>query len=814
MHARRFPVIAIALLVSLYVWPQEIFQRRSPISEPYEYVHGGRLADTGQGFSPDPMLAYIWDNPTCNDLLQAYVMLPVRVEAMSGQKNFSGLATGNREQCNIHIKGTGVLRLDFGVELPAWLEIDSPDLSGEIEMGVSEYNVPELLNKVRAPKKYGQTYRLELNDELYEGLRYGFIHINRFDKEFTITGIRAVCQVKPANYTGSFHSDNELINKVWYVGAYDVRANQRQDCFGAILMERGDRISWTGDAYPSQAASLVAFSNYEEVYKNLNWTESHPNGIETYELYWIESLIDYYMYSGDEEGFRALLPKALARLEHAYEIFDSPTNLHFIGWDQRLGTGFDHPNCLEGQMTFRMLAIGAMKHLADVMEMSGMNEEAMPIRKMAEEKSRLMSTPAWLGKLAMHSSADAINADLIDDLQKLYHPDLSHPVHRLSFSPFNQCFLLQAMAKAGHYDDAFASVIDQWGGQVEYGGTCYFEVYRPEWNKLVGWTGPIPYSQSGYTSLAHPWGAGVTAWLTEEMLGIKPTAPGFATFTVKPHFSGMASQVSGRVNTPHGPIKASYDLKTGIHEIDVPGGTTATIAIPKEGMRIQAISLNGITVEPIEEDSEYSYFRALDAGNYAFKVQYKGKPRQRKKETPTFTTKVKEIDRKTHGNWPGKYGKDGYFIVGAGADGTDLEELPPYVESLVFDSGENGGRFLALNVNPLSQSSMLPVSREEGARKVLNCYYSLGCQMSPLKVKLKYDHPYRIAIYMADCDYGGREHCIDAFDLETMNRIAPTVRVSRMNDGVYVVYEYDKSICIFNNNLRGDNAVVNAVFFD
>ena len=96
------------------------------------------------------------------------------------------------------------------------------------------------------------------------------------------------------------------------MGAYDVRANQRQDCFGAILMDRGDRYSWTGDAYPSQAASLVAFSNYEEVLKNLKWTDSHPNNIETYELYWVESLIDYYMYSGDTKGFHTLLPQAMA----------------------------------------------------------------------------------------------------------------------------------------------------------------------------------------------------------------------------------------------------------------------------------------------------------------------------------------------------------------------------------------------------------------------------------------------------------------------------------------------------------------------
>ena len=69
-----------------------------------------------------------------------------------------------------------------------------------------------------------------------------------------ITNVRLVCQAKPANYLGSFECDNTMLNRIWYTGAYTVRTNLLENCFGAILMERGDRFSWTGDAYISQAA--------------------------------------------------------------------------------------------------------------------------------------------------------------------------------------------------------------------------------------------------------------------------------------------------------------------------------------------------------------------------------------------------------------------------------------------------------------------------------------------------------------------------------------------------------------------------------
>ncbi len=101
--------------------------------------------------------------------------------------------------------------LDFGQENAAWLEFDSKDMTGEVTMSISEYNEPAILNegaqnriKTLAPIKYGNTYRLELNDELFEGVRFGWIHVNTFEKEWHIDNVRLVCQVKPVNYQGQF----------------------------------------------------------------------------------------------------------------------------------------------------------------------------------------------------------------------------------------------------------------------------------------------------------------------------------------------------------------------------------------------------------------------------------------------------------------------------------------------------------------------------------------------------------------------------------------------------------------------------------
>ena len=62
--------------------------------------------------------------------------------------------------------------------------------------------------------------------------------------------------------------------------------------------------------------------------------------------------------------------------------------------------------------------------------------------------------------------------------------------------------------------------------------------------------------------------------LTTYVLGVQPTSPGFATFTVTPHPSGLTS-ARGVVPTPHGPIRVSWDTAGGKLSLQVtaPAGT-------------------------------------------------------------------------------------------------------------------------------------------------------------------------------------------------------------------------------------------------
>ena len=377
---------------------------RSPIREPYPYLSGGSFGGPAVPESPDPLVRYRWAKTGPADGLQVYILAPKSITG-TPRAAFEGLTAGGggalpyRDWPNqvsealehrtatterrptrpdpaaevwgdnaITVRGKGDIRIDFGVESAAWVEFDSPDCPGGVEMSISEYNQP-WPGKTGTPVKHGNTYRLELNDQLYEGVRFAWIHVKALARPWHITGIRAVCQVKPTNYLGSFSCSDPVITRSWYMSAYGVKLNYTKDYIGAILMDRGDRISWTGDAHPSQAAALVAFGDYGFIKQNLISTAAQDNGIRSYALYWVLSLLDYYRYTGDSATLEKFLPNACKKLDSAYEAFGTNPPLGFYGWDERLCAGFELWTlpCPEAQRAYQMLSIRAWREFAGVM---------------------------------------------------------------------------------------------------------------------------------------------------------------------------------------------------------------------------------------------------------------------------------------------------------------------------------------------------------------------------------------------------------------------------------------------------------------
>jgi len=117
----------------------------SPITEPYPYVSTGSFSGSVVTMSPDPLVSYRWINPQASDALEIYLQKPVSVTSDS-KASFDNLPSLTGNSPNVTVKGMGSIQVDFGRENAAWLEFDSPDLTGNVEMSISEYNEPARVN--------------------------------------------------------------------------------------------------------------------------------------------------------------------------------------------------------------------------------------------------------------------------------------------------------------------------------------------------------------------------------------------------------------------------------------------------------------------------------------------------------------------------------------------------------------------------------------------------------------------------------------------------------------------------------------------
>ena len=199
-------------------------------------------------------------------------------------------------------------------------------------------------------------------------------------------------------------------------------------------------------------------------------------------------------------------------------------------------------------MDYRMLCLRTCRDFANVMERLGNTAARDQYRAFADAKiSELRQNKAWHSQLDVHGCAEAIQAGFCTraEIEAMCAAEFADRVNRVSYSQANTGLILQGMARAGKYDDAICTMKDQWGATIAYGGTTTFEMFHPSTKDVLGPNDPPINGQCGMTSLCHPWGALPCKYLNEEVVGIKPTTPGFRTVDIFPHLGRKLTWVSG-----------------------------------------------------------------------------------------------------------------------------------------------------------------------------------------------------------------------------------------------------------------------------
>ena len=550
-------------------------------------------------------------------------------------------------------------------------------------------------------------------------------------------------------------------------------------------------------------------------------TANDDSHIASYALYWVLSLVDYYRYTGDQTTLQQYISNVQTKLTQAKDMFDHP-GIGFYGWDDRLG-GFTKYGNHEPREAYRMLFIETCRRFSWAMGAIGHNALREQYLQMARQHAAsIQANSNWVRDVGIFAASGAINADVPTAAQEqlLYQHDYTNPVERISLSPFNEYFIIEAMGRRNWTDQALQTVLEDRGGQIKYGGTTFLECYWPSWNTVIAKNDPVPSCLAGLTSLCHAWSTGCTTWLTEYVAGITPTGPGFSAVDITPHPGRLLTQVAANAPTPHGILHASFDFKRGVADIVIPQGVKARIGVPKLQRTITAIRVNDrlawsgsyqrVTgISGATDDGEWIYFTGVQPGRYTFVTSYSGRTPTCVPQPLVHSVKVVGQDDKTCGNWGGVYGRDGYVLIDYDGGGKPKESLPSYVESVTCHSG----RYVRWP-NSGDDSRALAPDRSNKGQRIASAHWNWGQSTMAVDIRLKHAHNYRLALYAVDFDRKERQESVDIYCVPSLVLAAPVQVIWHFEKGKYQIFDCHNSVRLRINVVRGPDAVVSGVFFD
>jgi hypothetical protein len=561
------------------------------IPEPYGLLSGGAFDGPPVPASLDPLVSYVWGPGANFSAMQVFLLPPVKAAAAPAAAA-TGLPTLSAPYGSAAavVTANATLMLDWGVEHAGWLEwavAAAVDPRVTVIGGLSEYNTLSPVTGLMAGTPYdgGLQFRLELNKpgmNLYNGLRYAWLILTFAPScgpecAVTLTGVQAVAQVLPMNYEGSFASDDSVLDRVWYTGAWSTRVNLLPNFFGSELLDRGDRAPpFQGDCHVAQSVGMTAFGSpvmSSLVLTMLNFTDSaarpvHDSNIVTYPLMWVLSVAEYVAVTGDTASLLAFAPSISTILDGCAADFGSwtsPPDQRWSGWDDRLGSGFWDVNLTpESRRYYWMTTLRATSVFAASAAAAGppLHVYAVKFAALAATLAAAARAPGsgWIaaGGYGIHSLAAAINGGWtsVAEQAAMFASAFNSSGLICSWSNYDTGMLVAALGVMGHVDYALAAIRQCWGQQLAAGATCWWEAGDFYAGMLQG--GQDVDTTPGVTaSLCHAWGSAPTSLLTKFVAGLAPLLPGFRSFLAAP-LLGLAtpwlSHVRSTLPTPSGPL--------------------------------------------------------------------------------------------------------------------------------------------------------------------------------------------------------------------------------------------------------------------
>ncbi|KAA3620012.1 MAG: alpha-L-rhamnosidase [Calditrichaeota bacterium] len=397
----------------------------------------------------------------------------------------------------------------------------------------------------------------------------------------------------------SFHSDNKILNQVWDLCKYSMKATS----FTGIYVD-GDRerIPYEADAYINQLSHYAVDREYSIARFSHEYLLSHPTWPTEWKQHSILMAWADYMYTGNNESLVAnydLLKsqKTLEKFAREDGLLNTRGLKDIVDWPrgERDNYDFREVNTVVNAFYYQTLL-----HMADLAKGINNDDDFFYYRNKAAQLKKVFNAVLFDKKRGIYidgegSTHASLHANMMPLAFEIVPPERIERVadflvsRGMACSVYGAQYLLEALFKSGRADMALQRMtstdLRSWYNMIRVGSTITLEAWDNEFKPNQDWN--------------HAWGAAPANIISRFVLGVQPLEPGFKKVLIHPQPGGLKN-VSAKVPTIRGTIHVKFE-----HEpenllnltITIPGTMTARVGLPWVNTPPRYILLNGSRVK-------------------------------------------------------------------------------------------------------------------------------------------------------------------------------------------------------------------------
>ncbi len=357
----------------------------------------------------------------------------------------------------------------------------------------------------------------------------------------------------------SFRCDDERLNRVYDFCKYSIWATS----FAGVYVD-GDRerIPYEADAYLNQLGHYAVEADFEMGRRTFDFLMDHPTWPTEWSQHMVMMAWADWMYSGSTELIGRYYERLknekllinLAREDGLLVSFPEHKRVDqgdIVDWPvgERDGFVFKPVNAVVNAFHFRNL-----NEMRDIAEALGRKDDAAFFAGRAEKvresygrtfyrsATGLYADGEGTDHSSLHANAAALAFGLVPAERKDRVADFLVS-KGMACSVYFAQYLLEALFEAGRDEAAIALMTSEsdrsWLGMMSQGSTVAMEAWSLKAKPNQDWN--------------HAWGTAPLNVINRYVLGVRPTSPGFKTYTCRPQCGKL--KVSGTVPSAQGPIR-------------------------------------------------------------------------------------------------------------------------------------------------------------------------------------------------------------------------------------------------------------------